>query len=130
MIFGVGTDLLAIQRVRDLLAKHGERFAARVLAVPEMQEYHARADQPEQAARLVAKRFAVKEALGKALGMGVAVPATFHASWLSHDALGKPLLCFDPTLDAWLAERQLRVHVSLSDEQEHVLAFVVAETDR
>lgn len=124
MIFGIGTDIVTVQRMTTLHARHGARLAQRILAPRELDDY-ARAREP---ARLLAKRFAAKEALAKAVGTGVRAPLTLTALGVNHDALGRPGFFFTPDLADWL-ERQGAgaVHLSLSDEQETVVAFVVIE---
>ena len=72
MIHGIGTDIVRVQRLRSALQRHGEGFALRILAATEVDAWRAHRDP----ARFLAKRFAAKEAFGKALGTGVAVPAT------------------------------------------------------
>ena len=123
MIHGVGTDILRVARMAEALSRHGERFAERILAEAERPAF-AQARDP---ARLLAKRFAAKEAFGKALGTGVAAPATLHALWVGHDALGKPVFEYSPALAAYLQERGLVAHLSLSDETDYVVAFAVIE---
>src|SRR5574337_503241 len=78
-------------------------------------------------ARFLAKRFAAKEAFGKALGTGVSLPATLHAVMVGHDAAGRPVYEYDGRLAAHLAERGLAAHLSLSDEDEYVVAFALIE---
>lgn len=123
MIFGIGTDIVRIARVDASLQRHGERFAARILAERERAAFRDAAD----GARFLAKRFAAKEAFGKALGTGVAVPATLHAIGVDHDVLGKPVFSYDDRLAEYLAERGLSAHLSLSDETEYVVAFALIE---
>ena len=123
MIHGIGTDLVQLRRMREALERHGERFALRILAASEVEAWRAHRDP----ARFLAKRFAAKEAFGKALGTGVAVPATLHAVRVGHDALGKPLFEYSPALADHLRERGLTAHLSLSDEAEYVVAFAVIE---
>ena len=123
MIHGIGTDIVRIQRIVDALARHGERFATRVLAPAERPEF---AVSPEPA-RFLAKRFAAKEAFGKALGTGVAVPATLHAVAVGHDARGKPEYRYDERLAAHMRDNDLRAHLSISDEDEHIVAFALIE---
>lgn len=124
MIFGVGTDIVAVQRMSDALGRHGERFAERILAPEEMAQWQA----SKQQARFLAKRFAAKEAFAKALGTGVTPPATLHAIRVEHDTLGKPCLAFGTALAKSMQERQLLAHLSISDESEYAVAFVVIET--
>jgi holo-[acyl-carrier protein] synthase len=123
MIVGVGTDIVAIARLGKLYERHGERTLGKLLAPGERAEF-ARARQP---ARFLAKRFAAKEALGKALGMGISAPATLPNISVVHDALGKPAFAYAPELAQLIAERGLVAHLSLSDENDFALAFVVVE---
>ncbi|QDF96871.1 holo-ACP synthase [Azoarcus sp. DD4] len=123
MIHGIGTDIVHIARIRTSLERHGERFAERILAESEREAWRASRDP----ARFLAKRFAAKEAFGKALGTGVAVPATLHAVAVGHDALGKPLYRYGDGLQTHLDERGMHAHLSLTDENDYVVAFAVIE---
>lgn len=123
MIYGVGTDIAAVSRLGRLYERHGERALARLLADAERADF-ARAHDP---GRFLAKRFAAKEAFGKALGIGVAVPATLGNVAVVHDELGKPAFAYAPELERYLAERDLTAHLSISDETDYALAFVVLE---
>jgi holo-[acyl-carrier protein] synthase len=123
MIHGVGTDLVAIGRMREFWERHGERALEKLLAPEE----HAACRASSDPGRFLAKRFAAKEALGKALGTGIRAPVLLPAIAVTHDELGKPMLDFAPELAAWVGERGLTCHLSLSDEKDHALAFVVVE---
>ncbi|WP_332671832.1 holo-ACP synthase [Aromatoleum sp.] len=123
MIHGIGTDIVQVARMRQSLERYGERFAGRILAGSEQDGFSASRDP----ARFLAKRFAAKEAFGKALGTGVAVPATLHAVAVDHDELGKPLFRFDDALADFLRERGLDAHLSLTDEVDYVVAFALIE---
>jgi len=123
VIHGVGTDIVKVARLGDALTRHGVRFAARILDESERPAFEAARDP----ARLLAKRFAAKEAFGKALGTGVAAPATLHAVRVGHDALGKPLFEYSPALADYMRARGLNAHLSLSDEVDYVVAFAVIE---
>ncbi len=123
MILGIGTDLASIRRMDEALARHGERFAWRILAEAERDGFR-RASQP---GRFLAKRFAAKEAFGKALGTGVAAPATLHGIRIEHDAAGKPAYAYGPALAQLMAERGLQAHLSISDEHDYALAFALIE---
>jgi len=125
VIAGVGVDIVEIARVARGLEAHGENFARRILADAEWPGFQ---ESPVHAAFL-AKRFAAKEAFGKALGTGVRAPATLRAMWVEHDALGRPSFGFDVALGAWLLQRGVaRHHLSLSDERSAAIAFVVLES--
>jgi len=123
VIFGVGTDIVQIARIRKALERHGEAFAERVLSQAEWGEWQASRDQ----ARFLAKRFAAKEAFGKALGTGVSSPATLHALTVQHDEQGKPGFAYDDALSAHMGLNNLRAFLSLTDEKEYVVAFAVIE---
>ena len=123
MIAGIGTDIAAVSRLGRLYERHGQRALEKLLAPAELAEFAKAVD----SARFLAKRFAAKEALGKALGIGVAAPATLPNIVITHDALGKPVFDYAPSLAQHLAERGLVAHLSISDEAEYALAFVVIE---
>jgi holo-[acyl-carrier protein] synthase len=124
MIHGIGTDLLDAERIRHGLARFGEHYADRILAPAEHAGYYASQDP----ARFLAKCFAAKEAFAKAAGTGLRAPVALRNIAVLRDAQGKPLIECAPELDAWLAARGITAHhVSLSDEGDFVLAFVVLE---
>lgn len=123
MIFGVGTDIADVARIGRLYERHGERALEKLLALVERADFEKTRDP----ARFLAKRFAAKEAFGKALGIGVATPATLPNIAVIHDALGKPAFDYAPDLARYLAERSLIAHLSISDEQAFAVAFVVLE---
>ncbi|MDO8933094.1 MAG: holo-ACP synthase [Rhodocyclaceae bacterium] len=123
MIHGIGTDIVAVARLAELYERHGERGIAKLLAAEE----HADCLSSTDAARFLAKRFAAKEALGKALGTGIRAPVLLTAIAVGHDALGKPAFRFAPELAAWMASRGLHAHLSISDERDYAVAFVVVE---
>ena len=77
--------------------------------------------------RFLAKRFAAKEAFSKALGTGVRPPAILSAIAVGHDRLGKPVLEFAPALQALMQEKNLKAHLSISDEADYAVAYVILE---
>ena len=102
----------------------GRMPAAAALPLPtEVEAWRAHRDP----ARFLAKRFAAKEAFGKALGTGVAVPATLHAVAVGHDSLGKPRYVYDERLTLHMENNCLRAHLSITDEDDTVVAFAVIE---
>lgn len=123
MIAGIGTDIVAVARLGTLYERHGERALEKVLAPTERADF----EKSKDPARFLAKRFAAKEAFGKALGIGVATPATLPNIAVVHDELGKPAFAYAPELANYLAERGLVAHLSISDEKEYAMAFVVME---
>jgi holo-[acyl-carrier protein] synthase len=123
MIAGVGTDIAAVARLGKLHERHGERALMKLLAPVERASF-LKAKNP---ARFLAKRFAAKEAFGKALGIGIAAPATLPNIAVVHDALGKPAFEYAPALAKLITERGLTAHLSISDEHNFAVAFVVLE---
>ena len=123
MIFGIGTDIVAVARMAEFWQRHGEQALKKVLA-PTERNACAIASHP---ARFLAKRFAAKEALGKALGTGIRAPLLLPEISVSHDELGKPAFVFSPVLAAYFAERKLTAHLSISDEHDYAVAFVILE---
>ncbi len=124
MIYGIGTDLVTIKRIEETLFRFGDRFLHRILNEEEVAEY-AKSSQP---ARFVAKRFAAKEAFSKAYGTGIGEIVGWHDVCVNHDALGKPLIQTSQVLMEKLHTQQItHTHLSITDEAEHALAFVVIE---
>lgn len=123
MIFGIGTDIAQISRLGDLYRRSGERALEKVLAPSEREDCRKSSDP----SRFLAKRFAAKEALGKAYGTGVRAPLLLPAIAIDHDELGKPYFVFSAALAAAFAERKLIAHLSISDEREFAVAFVILE---
>ncbi len=125
MIVGIGTDLVQIDRIAAALART-PRLAQRVLRPPELAGFEASQDQ----ARYLAKRFAAKEAAVKALGTGIGHGVSWQHLEVGHDALGKPGLQLSGGAQVRALELGIsRLHLSYSDEQQLVVAFVVAEQD-
>ena len=123
MIHGIGTDIVAVARMTEYFQRHGERGLEKMLA-PEEREACRNSRDP---ARFLAKRFAAKEALGKAFGTGVRSPLLLPDVAVTHDELGKPSFSYSPNLAAHFAERGLAAHLSISDEQDYAVAFVILE---
>lgn len=124
MIYGIGTDILATERIVKLHQRYGEALAKRLLADSERAQF-AQAKEP---ARFLAKRFAAKEAFAKAVGTGIRGAVAFRNIAVAHDSLGKPVFACAEPLQQWLNQQGIaRVHLSLSDEREQVIAFAVAE---
>jgi holo-[acyl-carrier protein] synthase len=125
MIYGIGTDIVSIERIQQTLDRHGAQFAQRILTDAELVELNDVKD----ATAWLAKRWAAKEAFGKAAGIGIRAPLTLNAIGVVNDAEGKPTFEVSPAVKVWLDKRGIaRTHVSISDEREHAIAFVVFET--
>lgn len=127
MIHGIGTDLVSVKRIEEALFKFGDRFLHRILSEGEVAEY-ALSSQP---ARFLAKRFAAKEAFSKAWGTGIGEAIGWHDVSVGHDARGKPLIAPSRALsEKFATENIVAAHVSLSDEHDYAVAFVVLENNK
>ena len=128
MIFGVGTDLCDVRRIRAVLARRGDRFAERVLGAHEIEVFHRRRAQfEERGVRYLATRFSAKEAFSKAIGLGMRLPMTWRHCEITKRPSGKPEIRLHGELAVWFAARRLRAHVSVTDEADYAGSFVVVE---
>ena len=128
MIFGVGTDICDVRRIAATLARRGERFAERVLGPREIEVFRERhAKVPARGISYLATRFSAKEAFSKAVGMGMRSPMTWRACEIVNAPGGKPLIRLHGALADWFAERHLQAQVSLSDETDYAVSFVIIE---
>jgi holo-[acyl-carrier protein] synthase len=128
MIYGIGTDICDIRRIRASLEKHGERFAQKVLSDNEMQTYRARSERwPERGVRYVATRFSAKEAFSKAIGLGMRMPMTWRLCEVAKLPSGQPTLVLHGVLKAWFEDKGLSAHVSVSDESDYATSYCVVE---
>ncbi|QGZ38643.1 holo-[acyl-carrier protein] synthase [Pseudoduganella flava] len=131
MIHGIGTDICKVPRIGEALARQGERFARRVLGPQELDVYRERAARNAvRGVRYVATRFAAKEAFSKALGLGLRPPMTWPAAQMLNDEQGKPQLVYSGALLRYMEEHRLTAQVSVSDEEEYAVAFVIVEKQR
>lgn len=128
MIYGIGTDIIDIRRLRATLERRGERFAEKVLGEHELAVYRARkARVAQRGLSFLATRFSAKEAFSKAIGLGMRMPMTWRACEIVNAASGKPEIRLNGALAEWFAARGLRAQVSVSDESDYAAAFVVVE---
>ena len=133
MIYGIGTDICDIRRVRASVQRHGERFAAKILSDAELVTWRARSQRwPERGIRYLATRFSAKEAFSKAIGLGMRMPMTWRlceiAKLPAGDAnAGKPTIVLHGGLKDWFESRRLSAHVSVTDETDYAASFCVVE---
>jgi holo-[acyl-carrier-protein] synthase len=128
MIFGIGTDVCDVRRIRASLQRHGERFARRVLSDAELATWKSRSARwPERGVRYLATRFSAKEAFSKAVGLGMRMPMSWRLCEVRNLPSGKPTLVLHGGLKDWFEARGLRAHVSVTDETDYAASFVVVE---
>lgn len=129
MIYGIGTDICDIRRIRETLARRGERFAEKVLGPHELAVFRERRAKVEaRGVAYLATRFSAKEAFSKAIGMGMRMPMTWRHCEIVKAPSGKPEIRLHGELAAWFAARGLKAYVTVTDETEYAAAFVVVET--
>ena len=124
MNFTTGVDLIELDRMRRLVERHGDRILCRVYTPPEL--VHCRGRVPELAAR-----FAAKEAVAKALGVGLRIMARDGVNWHDVETLpdskGKPIVFLYGRAAARAEELGLTDwSISLSHGRDVAVAFVVA----
>jgi len=128
MIYGVGTDICDVRRIRDSLERHGERFAHKVLSDAELATWRQRSARwPERGVRYLATRFAAKEAFTKAVGLGMRMPMTWRAVQFLNAPSGKPIVVTSGALTEFMQSHGIAAQVSLTDEAEYAVAFVIVE---
>ncbi|MCS5711089.1 holo-ACP synthase [Candidatus Berkiella aquae] len=122
-VYGIGTDMVQISRIRDLFEKYGERFTQRILSASEQIAFK----QHNEAIAYLAKRFAGKEAVAKALGTGIGSHLAFTQISITNQANGKPVVSLLGEAKQYFHSMEVgEIMISLSDEKEYALAFVVA----
>lgn len=123
-IFGLGTDIVEIERIAKVHERSGDRLAQRILTANELAQYQASA----QPVRFLAKRFAVKEAAAKALGTGIRSGLAFNQFEVCNDALGKPCLHLHGVAAEMAAHYGItHLHVTIADERHYAVATVLLE---
>lgn len=124
MICGMGLDLVGIMRIQANIDRYGRRFADKILHQDEMQDYLASA----RPAGFLARRFAAKEAMVKALGTGLRHGISLKNIAVRHGTDGQPyLVCNGKILELMDARGIHSSHLSITDEQDYACACVILE---
>jgi holo-[acyl-carrier protein] synthase len=127
-IHGIGTDVCDIRRIQAVLARRGDRFAEKVLGPSEWRVWQARgARSASRGLAYLATRFSAKEAFSKAIGLGLRMPMTWRACETLNHPSGQPYIRLHGVLAEWFTARRLIAHVTLSDESDTAVSFVVVE---
>lgn len=122
----IGTDIVAIKRFAKVHKKFPQELARKVLHPSEFSAYLSTYDQT----RFLAKRWAAKEAIAKAIGTGLRTPLVMPAICINKNNLGAPFVTFDSSVTPLLVQRNIKsVALSLSDEQAYVVAFALCLFD-
>ncbi|CCD39430.1 Holo-[acyl-carrier protein] synthase [Candidatus Paraburkholderia kirkii UZHbot1] len=127
-IYGIGTDLVQVSRVAAVMERTKGRFAEKVLGPDELRVYHARRARSEvRGLAFLATRFSAKEAFSKAIGLGMRWPMTWRALQTLNEPSGKPVCVASGEFAEWLAQRHITSQVTVSDERDYAVSFVIAE---
>lgn len=118
MIEGIGVDICCIKRIGQLYAKTGGKFVDRILTDTEKKQL----EKVENPIAFLAKRFAAKEAVSKALGTGIGKDLSFQEIEIQREHGQKPCVLLYKERYA-----NLKMHISISDEKEYAIAYVIAE---
>jgi len=123
-IYGIGVDIVEIERVKKSLDKLGDAFAKKILHRDEFEKFSTM----KLKERYLAKRFAAKEAFAKALGTGIVNGITLPKIEIINDSMGKPEICLHGTTR--LRYESLGItncFLSISDEHQYAVAQVILE---
>lgn len=120
-ILGIGTDIVQLSRIENLLSEYDDKLIARILTADEQLQFKT----SNQPISFFAKRFAAKEAVAKALGTGIG-PVAFKEINISNLDNGKPQVNFTGQTKVFVETlKVLDVMISLSDEKEYAVAFAL-----
>jgi len=124
MIVGTGVDIVEIDRIQKIVDQYGDAFAKRILCESEYKDY----EKQKFPVRFIARRFAAKEAVAKALGTGFQAGITMCMVCVTHDEFGRPIIELHDKAkqkaDSLGVENSL---ISISDERHYAMAFAVME---
>jgi holo-[acyl-carrier protein] synthase len=122
MIFGIGTDVVQVERIDRIYQRHGEHFVSRVLMPEEEQAFRAH----KRPVRFLAMRFAAKEAIVKAMGTGFAHGMWIRDSGVAANEWGRPEVIWSPRGREVCDRLGIGAsHITLTDEAGLVVAVAV-----
>ena len=124
-IFGIGTDIVNINRMRKSLKKNNANFKKKIFSKDEI----IYCEKKRNPASFYAKRYAAKEALSKALGTGIRKGINFQNIEIYNDNYGKPLIHLKGAAAAFLKKKiktkKYFIYLSLSDDIPWAQATVI-----
>ena len=124
MIFGIGTDIVEIHRIKKIDSL--DKFAKKILSINELKFFQNLAN--SKRVYYLAKQFAGKEAIAKAIGIGISKDSNFTEIEILRNKNGKPYFKPIGKLKAYIDDLGItKTHVSLSDEKEYAIAFAILE---
>lgn len=127
-IAGIGTDIIYVSRIEKTYVRFGQRFLNRILGLEEQIVFARRYSRDRRRGlRYLAMRFAAKEAFSKAIGLGMRMPMAWSRMQTLNAPSGKPQVVLSAELQVWYEQRFGPAHITLTDESDMVMAFVVVE---
>ena len=124
MIFGIGTDLIKIKRIKNINSL--EKFAKKILSENELNLFNSLSN--DKKVTFISKQFAGKEAFSKALGTGISAGIRFKEIEILRDEKGKPIFTAINSLKSFMLNLGItRTHISFTDEREYAMAFAILE---
>jgi len=121
MIYGIGTDIVRVSRMQKNIDEYGDKFSRRILTDAELDDY----TQSVKPAHFLAKRFAAKEAVAKAMGIGFSQGMSLRDIGVGHDEHGKPVVEYFSRAKELISEMGIGAgYISIADEEDHAVAFV------
>lgn len=131
MIIGIGCDIVRVSRMNKIVPVFKKGMQQHILSAVEQQELNGQELTDDKISRFLAKRFAAKEALSKALGTGFIEGMYLRDITIRHDKLGKPFFEVRGNTLKTLLEKtgnqDFKIHLSLSDDADLAQAFVIIE---
>ena len=126
MIIGIGTDILQIGRLQAAYDRTNGRLAEKILSADELAIFKQRLTRNhKRGIAFLATRFAAKEAFSKAIGLGMRMPMTWRSLQTLNEPSGKPVTSYLGALAVFMQERDWEAQITVSDEQDMAIAFVI-----
>jgi holo-[acyl-carrier protein] synthase len=124
MIYGIGTDIVDVERIKQAIESYGKRFLDRIYTDTE-QEYSESFNDKKYVH--YAARFAAKESFSKAIGTGITKGFKFREVGIKNEVSGKPIMM----LEGEMLERygKHKIHVSLSHTDANAIAYILIESE-
>ena len=116
-IFGIGIDIVDTERIKNIYSKYGRKFAKKILNDDEMDSFNI----SKYKISFLAKRFAAKEAIGKACGVGILNGYLLKNISISHDQHGKPVVRFNKAKEFEIYSDKI-IHITIADEKKYAIA--------
>jgi len=124
-IFGIGTDIVNVNRVDRMLKRHGNRFKKKLFSSKEI----SYCDNKKTPSSFYAKRYAAKEAFSKAIGIGIKKNFNFRNIEILNDLNGKPHIILNGELKKFLKRKVKKkkyfIYLSLTDDIPWAQATVI-----